>query len=289
MTTPRTDLDEAGVHRTEADAIAEVARESALNPIKLEGDRLVVFPQPDGKAPHVLDLEKYQAGPTRARGTTTVYDVDGFARALDSIAAGADDDRHATYADPDARTITAVLNDDTWRDWRIVHPLRLTREWQAWTAFEGFHPQVEFAEFIEDNLADIAAPEPTTMLEISRSFTATVATKFSTVARLDNGQVQLAYTEEIDGRAGGPGGQVVIPETFTIRVAPFVGSDPADIVCRLRYRINQGDLRIGYFLPDRERMADEAFAERVTEVTGLVNAQAPVFVGPAPSETRARS
>lgn len=288
MTLPTVNTDgEIVGPRTEADAIAEVARESALNPVKLHGDQIVVFPQPDGKAPHVLDLEKYQASPGRARGTTTVYDVDGFARALDAVGVETSDERAATYADPDARTITAVLNDDTWRDWRIVHPLRLTREWKAWTDFEGLHEQRDFAEFIENNLVDVVSPEPSTMLEISRSFTASVNTNFSTNARLGDGAVQLTYQEEIDGKAG-KGGEIVIPETFTINVAPFVGSEARDIVCRLRYRINSGNLVIGYVLPDRDRMADEAFAERVTEVTGLVNTAAPVFVGPAPAETKAR-
>ena len=43
-------------------------------------------------------------------------------------------------------------------------------------------------------------------------------------------------------------GEMVIPDTFTIRIPVFVGGPLYDIEARLRYRLHEGKLAIGYEL-----------------------------------------
>lgn len=183
-------------------AIIDAAR-AGTDPHRTE-DGIVHFLVPDGWTHDTHDPEAHQPNPDRARGTTELFDLASFTARVHAL--GDDEprlhhDRPAAlrrwnvYADPDAQTLTAVLNDDGadpgWRDHLITYQLRKTAPWAYWTKHEGLHDQQAFAEIIEDGLDDIAAPEPARMLEIARTFTASIGTRFRTAARLRDGATQF--------------------------------------------------------------------------------------------------
>ncbi|HET7486864.1 MAG TPA: DUF2303 family protein [Acidimicrobiales bacterium] len=183
----------------------------------------------------------------------------------------------ALYADVQQARLTAVLNghDDTlagWGDHRATLAMRKTEEWKRWLARNGeIGKQTDFAEHIEDCLADIVEPEGAVMLELAQHFQAATKVAFKQAARLANGQRQLVYEETVEAKAG-QRGDITIPETFIIGVAPFEGSAAFRVNVRLRYRIGEGRLAIGYILdrPDKVMKAafDDVLAE-VAETTGL--------------------
>lgn len=262
--------------------IIDAAR-AAVDPYLTE-DGITHHLIPDGWTRDTHDPETRDANPHRARGTVDLCDLDSFVSRVQALAA---EETWNVYGDPDRQTLTAVINDDGvspgWRDHRITYTLRKTPEWAYWTKHEGLHDQQTFAEIIEDGLDDIAWPDPATMLEVSRTFSASVGHTFRQAARLRDGATQLVHEETIDAKAGGSG-EVTIPEEFRLLVAPFIGSEVREVAVRLRFRLNGGKLTIGYALPLAERLNAKAFEEVSAGASEALGAT--VLVGRAPEPTR---
>jgi uncharacterized protein YfdQ (DUF2303 family) len=135
-----------------------------------------------------------------------------------------------------------------WGDHKAVFSLKPTVEWNNWKASDSkAMNQSEFGKFIETNLEEIIEPTGAEMLEIALSIQAKTEVKFSQAQRLDNGQMQLTYHEEVNGSAGTKG-QLKIPQTFKIGLRLYEGGAPYQIEARLRYRIKEGNLALWYEL-----------------------------------------
>ena len=132
--------------------------------------------------------------------------------------------------------------------------------------------QADFAKFIEDNLPDIAEPNGSDLLIISRSLEAKKKVDFESAVRLDNGETQFTYNEEIKGTAGK--GTLEIPEIFVLGIPVFHGGDAYKLEARLRYRINDGQLLMWFDLLRPERLLEDAF----NQVIARVKEQLPVML-----------
>lgn len=129
--------------------------------------------------------------------------------------------------------------------------------------------QEEFALFIEDSQREILEPNPAEMLEIAASLKASNNVDFKSAMRLDNGQVQFNYTENISGQAG-INGQLVIPEKIKLVLQPFKGGSPYEVEARFRYRITQQGLVMWYTLISPNLVINDA----VNDIASLVTEQA---------------
>jgi hypothetical protein len=137
---------------------------AALDPKTVGEATFVMIPSGFTHQDVTAAIEKAQNAPNRKRGTVALKDIPSFVDYLKDQAA---DSIGIVYADPDARTITAVLNDHRasttgWRDHRATFKAEYTPEFERWLANNGSKSakdQTAFAEFIEDNMADIADPE----------------------------------------------------------------------------------------------------------------------------------
>lgn len=212
-------------------------------------------------------VEKMQECPRRKSGTVQLKD-------LDSLLLYCEDQKNpdtsdgATlgyiYADPDARKITAVFNDqrqgEGWRDHRAEYKADYTPEFSKWVGSnkQQFN-QTEFAEFIEDNMVDITAPAATALLEMATTIQAKTDINFSSAKRLQNGQVQLAYSENINATAGA-NGAMEIPKEFTLGLRIFKNGGGYKIHARLKYRLHSGSIKFWYELDRVERAIEDAFA-----------------------------
>ncbi len=169
-----------------------------------------------------------------------------------------DEDATTIWVHPENGKVVAVLDDHppagaAWGKHRAELHLVVTDEWKFWTANDGqMLSQEAFAEHIELGLREIREPAGADMLEIAQSFYATTNAEMRSARRLQDGSVRVMYNEETEASAGARG-ELDIPKQFTLGVAPFLGEDAYEVVARLRYRINNGDLRLGYKL---ERPAD---------------------------------
>lgn len=221
---------------------------------------------PDGVK--VESLEKLLPQPVRARQTVRIIDATSFIAYVNRFATPA---TSVFCNGPEGRTFRAVFDYHTpeapaWMEHSAVYCCPLTVEWGAWSGKDRKPmTQEEFGEFIENNVKDIVtppdqpgAPTAAEMLEISLTLEAKKNISFRQGTRLDNGQVQLTYHEEIDGRAGATG-QLNIPEQFFIGIKPFLGGEGFLITARFRYRIREGRLAMWYELVRPDKVLEEAY------------------------------
>ncbi|MDP1686855.1 DUF2303 family protein [Hydrogenophaga sp.] len=210
------------------------------------------------------DVEKAQITPNRKRGNVKLKDLDSLlAYCADQVAS----ERAYIYADPDTRVICAIFNDQRdphtagWRDHRAEFRAEFTPEFDRWMSRNGHGKamsQAEFAEFIEDNLADITEPAAQQLLEVASTIQAKTDIQFSSAKRLDNGQVQLGYTETIDARAGA-NGALEIPREFALGLRIFKNGGGYRLRARLKYRLVSGGVKFWYELDRPERAVEDAF------------------------------
>lgn len=211
-------------------------------------------------------VEKMCPAPRRKSGTVQLKELASLVQyCTDQIDDGSADMGYI-YADPDTRKITAVFNDQRstespgWRDHRAEFKAEYTTEFAKWLGKNhNQFTQNEFAEFIEDNMADITEPAATAMLEMATTIQAKTDINFSSAKRLQNGQVQLAYTESIDARAGA-NGAMEIPKEFALGLRIFKSGDGYKLKARLKYRLNSGNIKFWYELDRPERAVEDAFS-----------------------------
>lgn len=131
------------------------------------------------------------------------------------------------------------------RDGHVVSlTLQHSEEWTRWSAADGkLLPQADFARFCEENAADFAAPAGADMLEIVRDLSAARKVDFRQAVRLDNGDLALEWSETTEAKT--KSGTIEVPRMFRLRIPVFYGEPPAELNAFLRYRIEEGALRIG--------------------------------------------
>jgi uncharacterized protein YfdQ (DUF2303 family) len=236
----------------------------AATGVRSIGDaHFLVLPQDYNHVDVTKKIEEALPEPYRKRGTVALSDLPSF---LKYVSDQATPDDCYIYADPNTRSLVAVLNDHGadhegmpgWRDFRVTYDAELSREFAGWHKNDK-RPmeQEEFATFLEDNIADIAEPSGETMLQIALTLSAKTEVNFNSHRRLDNGQVQLTYTETIDARAGA--GDVTIPREFALGLRLFKNGEGYKVRARLKYRLGAGKVKFWYELDRAENAIEDAF------------------------------
>lgn len=260
--------------RTNAQAVIDTATRAA-EPWPLgDAGRFWSVVSPDGTVT-VIDLEDHRDdhrdAPRRKTGT---YSVDDSASFIAYLTKHGDADTEV-WADTAKAAVTGVLNANEggvarFEDHRVVYAARPTDAWKAWLALDGrLIDQSTLAEHLEDRALDIIDPSAADMLELAQTFTATIGVNFESSKRLSSGERQLEYREQVDAKAG-RAGRLDIPEKFVLALQPYEGSEKYKVTARLRYRITDGALRIGYRIERPEDIAREAFTGVVTEIQGAL-------------------
>jgi uncharacterized protein YfdQ (DUF2303 family) len=270
----------------------------ASTPFELEPDKRYAFVLPNqGEAGGVAGLkvvDTYNLDEWRARADVSATTAGGFVRAVSQrredvdeggVAMAASSVTPVLYADEDSQALVFILNDDWngvpgWRDHRVALRLRKTPEWEHWRKYDDqLLDQEKFAEVIEDGLLEIVDPAAATMLSIAETFHATVGVKYKSQNVLSTGQRQLIYEEDIQASAG-VGGEITMPQEMTLGVRPFFGSPSVQVQARLRFRMQTGNLTLGYTLirpEDIERAAYTLVKEEIERDLSLdaIDASAP--------------
>lgn len=266
--------------RTEADAVVEASAKPEIQPYA-DGRRVVVLTPPGWKAEE-KNLERLLDAPYRMKGTTQVENADSFVIAVENQKPPGY--QPIVYADESTRSVTAVLNQQQvaegevrpgWGDHRVELSLTTSPEWTAWLGQDGeFLGQQDFAEFIQSRIDEIttddprhedACPSQAEMLDLAQSFQANLTARFDRGHHLDSGQTRMIYTEDIQATAG-TRQEMTVPDQFSIVVRPFLGHDPVYVRARIRYRLREGKISIGYQLMRPDLVERTIFDEVMTDI-----------------------
>lgn len=139
-----------------------------------------------------------------------------------------------------------------------------------------FLKQLEFAEFIEDNLMYVVEPKAADLLEIIQEMKGTRNVVFVRGERIANGETNLVYQESLS--ATDKTGKMKMPEKIQLSM-PIFNHDktPTDITANFRWRISdddkiQGKLFYSISIEQVEEMinkAREEIIEVITKETGI--------------------
>lgn len=255
--------------KQDAAALAATLMAASMAPHKIGEAHFLVLPSGYQQQEITNAIEKANPTPKRKSGTVCLGDVPSL---LQYLTDQAKPNNGYVYADVDARTITAVFNDHRgvempgWRDHRAVFKAELTPEFKLWLENSGKPmSQTDFAEFIEDNFADIAGDDAGMLLNVATTIQASTGINFASAKRLQDGQVQLTYNEVIDATAGA-NGEMKIPQKFTLGVRIFKNGGGYALTARLKYRLASGSVKFFYELERAERAIEDAFNGYVEEV-----------------------
>jgi len=280
-------------------AAADLGREAAYaRPVKLETGEAIdttLLARLDSDGDVVItDLEPWLTEPRHARGGAAMHDAASFARYVTRLvgtsATELNAGRASMWADDQARRVTCVFNDHLdvtapgWRDLRATLTVRVDADWERWTKNNNqLLGQMTFGEFLQDMAHCIVDPPAAQLVQTAMTFTAKKNVEFETAARLDTGDVQLVYRE--DTKTTAPKGTIEVPSQIVVRTPVFYGEQPIDIAARIRYRIGQDGLRIGYTLQRPDIAEREAF-DAILEVIHTNTPGVELLLGTAPDALR---
>lgn len=228
----------------------------------------------DGVKGQVVDIrwmihEEAQALPDFKAGSYTVTDVPSFAgylakHSVEETELWGNRDGARIIATIDAHAVeVAGMERHT-----AVLQLRHSDDWKDWTSTDGqWKSQVDFAEFIEDHRPNFGKPTAAEMLELVQTFRSTSKVEFNSSHRVKSGETSLAYAEVHDAKAGKKG-ELTIPDEISIAMPVYDQGKPYLLTARLRYRITNGQLLLGFKLNRPKDTLQTAFDDVVTAVQG---------------------
>ncbi|MCC0035440.1 MAG: DUF2303 family protein [Hoeflea sp.] len=289
------------------EAVAKLAREAAgveIVTLPLGGKGLpdqVPLAQVRGETPQFKSLkqlaEEWRLFPARKAGTARMDTLESFIE-LTSRQATTDS---VIFADTNWRapSITAVIDyhrldggDADNLGHRIHYAFPLSEQWKTWVAMNGKPMnQSDFAQFIEDNIADLSSPEalevtdyeakfatkiatPAELVALSRGLAVHVASKAVSSVVLQSGEGEIVWDEV---HQGADGKKLKVPGLFMLQIPLFHMGELQRVPVRLRYRVREGATSWFYqiFRPD------VAVTERVTEdfETAVKETGLPGYIG----------
>jgi uncharacterized protein YfdQ (DUF2303 family) len=267
----------------EAGVISDLARR-ASTPHALDPSKPHSMLVREGEGVETIDLESFLPAPRRSAGIYSPADADSFVNYATLHRSG---EQTTVWVDQLNARIVAVLNDNGatgpgWGDHRAVLALIKTPEWQHWLSADGkYLNQEQFAEHLQDGIMEIREPAAAEVLEVAQTIQGKTNADWKSATRLDNGAVGFSYQEEVVASAG-RSGNLEIPAEIVLGVAPFYGEQPFEVRARLRYKIREGNLAIGYKLERPNEIELEvlkAISERLRGEAGFEQ----VYMGEAPA------
>jgi uncharacterized protein YfdQ (DUF2303 family) len=241
-----------------------------------QGDPVIVVPC--GWEPQVLSVP---AKPRRIAQQVALHDAAGFSAYVGEFYT----ETSAIFFDEDKKTFTGILDyhgggggaaasaRPEWCDHVATFVAQTTPEWDTWFGKnkKGFG-QVEFAEFLEDNLVDVVEPAGASLLEITRTLEAKKDVSYSSAIRLNNGSVRINYDEVVKGSANTQAGSMEIPEQFTLQFQVIRGGSAFRFPARFKYRLKDRVLILWFEIVRPHKILQQALDETIFaigEATGI--------------------
>jgi len=208
---------------------------------------------------------------TRIRGGVTMLDLDSWVSYVNRFKTV--DTQIFASPDPGSFAVTAVLDYHNENGLpahcahKAVYKPRYAVQWARWSQI-GVMEQVAFAEFIEENRADVQEPAAAVLLDIVTKFKATKKAEYDSVVYQPNGDVMIGWSEKVEAA----GKAVPVPTELKLGIPVFFRGTLYAVPAFLRYRLNGGKLTFQVKLDRPEYIEEAAIAEitkAIDEQTGI--------------------
>lgn len=151
----------------------------------------------------------------------------------------------------------------------VAHRATLTLsrsiEWTEWNRISGhLFDQLQFARFIEENAADIRAPDGAELLECIRDLQAHRKVNFTKAVRTSSENENFEYSEETTAKT--KSGGIEIPTKFKLGIPVYFGQGDNELFAFLRWKLGDGALTLGIQLHRPEHVRQAVFQAIVTDV-----------------------
>jgi len=249
--------------RTETEVALAATREADLILAEARvvcGDGVPYLVLPEDLTLH--DMEPFLPAPLRIREDPVFQDAVSFGTYVQSFRQPGT----VLFGSREKGTVTALIDyHEPAGPSRNTHKATLqlakSHDWQAWSKLHNAPiGQVQFAEFLEDNLDVVQVPKGAEVLELARFFQVKREVVFESARNLQNGAVQLKFHE--DEQAGGGAGNTTVPPSLTLRLRVYEGGPQYDITARLRYDLDRGGkLTFKLVLAQLSKVLERAFGD----------------------------
>jgi uncharacterized protein YfdQ (DUF2303 family) len=203
-----------------------------------------------------VDLENFQNSPSRVNESVLVSTEQSFVDylgkfALPNTLVRFNDSNYVVSAIIDYHTDSF---DARWCEHGLQYKCPKSDELIVWIKNnKNKMTQVDFAEFVEDNIKDFQSPSGAELLEMATNFTINRDANFSSGVRLSSGEFQFQFSEE------NKKGSVTVPEKIEIGIPVFKNGQAYRVQAKLRYRLHSGKLTLWYELIEINSIMDDAF------------------------------
>jgi uncharacterized protein YfdQ (DUF2303 family) len=254
---------------TEAETIADLARKSATAATVKTSDGREFLISPDGATVReVSDEHSLTITPPRyIRQGVTLQTQDSLVEYVNRYKS----DNTVLFANIDSNAILATIDYHAKDKAAVVaHRATLTlpfsEEWGLWTRISGkLQSQLEFARFLEENGADVRAPDAAELLEACRDLQAHRKVNFTKAVRTSSENETFEYQDETKAttKAG-----IELPTKFKLGIPVYFGEPDTELFAFLRWAIDtdKGGLSLGIALHRAEHVRQAVFKQIVTDV-----------------------
>lgn len=160
----------------------------------------------------------------------------------------------------------------------VAHRARLelpySEEWKLWTGISGhLKPQIEFARFLEENGADVRAPDAGELLDACRDLQAHRKVNFIKAVRTASENENFEFTDETEAKTRGG---IELPTRFVLGLPVYFGDADVELHAFLRWKIDadKGGLALGIQLHRAEHVRQAVFKRIVEDVAERTGCQA---------------
>jgi len=268
--------------KQEVENIAATVARECRKPFELSPQENAV---PDGWK--VVDTEHLQPVPRRKIATVTMGGSESF---IEYVKRHGKKGYTTIWCDANYKAgnvaYTGIINDhgggDEAQDWRDhlaeFTPIKSV-EWERWvTKNRSNFNQLEFATFIEDNIADIATakgfPSGTDMLQMATSLEIAQDSSIKSAVRLQSGGVRMEYVDDANAETAK---SMEVFRQFALGIPVFYAGAAYMLEARLKYKLSAGKLTFWYELIRQDKVVEDAaktLTATIQEQTGF-----PLFHG----------
>ncbi len=230
----------------------------------------------------VKDLESFLPRPRRIQQQVWLYDTDSFISYVKEFMSGST----LIFFDAQQEEFNAAfdyheIDKPSWCEHQATYKPRRSVEFETWMGVNRKQlTQVEFARFLEENLPDIAEPKSAELLEAALRFEAKKNVTFSSGMRLDNGQIQFQYDEDV--RNTPQKGTIELPAQIVLGISVHMNGPAYRISVRLRWRLQDSKLCFWFEIVRPHKFVEDALSEirqRIEKETAI-----PLLVGSTEKE-----